>query len=358
MKAEIVSIGTELLLGSIADTNAQYLAQRLAGLGIDCYYISQVGDNQSRIVDVLTRAWARSDLTIITGGLGPTSDDLTREAIADLMGEVPVVVPALEESLRSFFAARGVRMPERNLKQATLIPSASVIANPVGTAPGWWIRSDSPYGARAIIALPGVPYEMKRMWELEVEPTLVQGTDAVIVSRTLKTLGIGESSAEEVVADLMTGSNPTLAPYAKPDGVHLRITAKAADRASALAMIEGLEAKVRERLGSAVYGADDDTPAGVVTGLLENAGLQIAVLEIGPGAVGAVAPLLSASERLVAANATPAPLDANTTLELKARSMLNETGADLLLGVAVQQVRSSEVDPVDSFDADVCLVAR
>src|SRR4051812_17098625 len=124
MRAEIVSIGTELLLGSITDTNASYLAQRLAALGIDCFYVSQVGDNQARIVDTLQRAVARSELVITTGGLGPTGDDLTRESIADLVGEAPHVVPELEERLRAFFARRGVPMPQGNIKQATVIPSA------------------------------------------------------------------------------------------------------------------------------------------------------------------------------------------------------------------------------------------
>ncbi|MEO5952843.1 MAG: competence/damage-inducible protein A, partial [Chloroflexia bacterium] len=182
MKAEIVSIGTELLLGTINDTNAQYLAQHLAGLGIDCYYVSQVGDNLGRITEVLQRAWDRSDLTITTGGLGPTADDLTRESIAAMLGETPQVVPELEESLRSFFARRGVKMPEQNIKQATILPSVTIIPNPIGTAPGWWVRRDTPNGKRAIVSMPGVPYEMKRMWEREVEPELAKVTGAIIVS--------------------------------------------------------------------------------------------------------------------------------------------------------------------------------
>src|SRR5258708_1194034 len=136
MKAEIVSIGTELLLGNITDTNASYLAQRLADFGVDCYYISQVGDNQSRIVETLRRAIGRSDLILTTGGLGPTADDLTRESIASLLDETPFVVRESEERLRAFFTRRGVSMPEQNIKQATLIPSASPLKNPIGTAPG------------------------------------------------------------------------------------------------------------------------------------------------------------------------------------------------------------------------------
>ncbi len=358
MKAEIVSIGTELLLGTINDTNAQYLAQRLARLGIDCYYISQVGDNLGRIVEVLERAWGRSDLTITTGGLGPTSDDLTREAIAALVGEPPVVVPELEEALRSFFSRRGGRMPERNLKQATTIPSASIIPNPLGTAPGWWVRGEVSHGSRSIVSMPGVPFEMKRMWEQEVEPKLAGITGTVIVSRTLKVMGMGESAVEEVVADLMTGSNPTLAPYAKPDGIHLRISAKASDLRAANAMIAQLEVRVRERLGTAIYGVDNETPAGVVGDLLNAANVEVAVLESGNGAIGALAPLLSASGKLASAVARPLEQHASRDdLELAARSLLIESGAALALAVQVAQETVGDDGHTVKFDADICLVA-
>src|ERR1700732_2002179 len=142
MRAEILSCGTELLLGHITDTNATYLAQSLATLGVDLYYVSQVGDNQGRIVETLRRAWERSDLIVMTGGLGPTEDDLARESIGALLGETMQVDPRLEAELRRLFAHISSKMPERNLKQATLIPSAKAIPNPVGTAPGWWVERD------------------------------------------------------------------------------------------------------------------------------------------------------------------------------------------------------------------------
>ena len=202
MKAEIVSIGTELLLGSITDTNAAYLAQRLSALGIDCYYVSQVGDNEARIIETLRRAVQRSDLTITTGGLGPTGDDLTREAIAGLLGKSPYVVPELEEQLRVFFSRRGLSMPSANSKQATLIASASVLSNPIGTAPGWLVKCPAVGGSeRYIVAMPGVPFEMKRMWEEEVEPWLRPICPSLLVSRTLKILGLGESAIDERVAE-------------------------------------------------------------------------------------------------------------------------------------------------------------
>jgi nicotinamide-nucleotide amidase len=156
MRAEIISCGTELLLGHITDTNATYLAQSLASLGIDLYFVSQVGDNQRRIVETLRRAWERSDLVIITGGLGPTEDDLARESISAMLGETMLVDPVLEAELRGMFATRNSVMPERNIKQATLIPSARAIANPLGTAPGWWVEKDG----HIIVAMPGVPREI------------------------------------------------------------------------------------------------------------------------------------------------------------------------------------------------------
>src|SRR4051812_22536265 len=155
MRAEIVSVGTELLLGQITDTNATYLAQTLADLGIDVYFVSQVGDNRGRLVETLRRGWERSDLIITTGGVGPTEDDLTREAISDLVGETPAVDAATVEMIRAFFRNRNADMPERNRKQAWLIPSAQALPNPVGTAPGWFVRKNE----KILVAMPGVPRE-------------------------------------------------------------------------------------------------------------------------------------------------------------------------------------------------------
>src|SRR5438034_429233 len=169
-KAELLSIGTELLLGQIVDTNANYLAGRLALLGIDCLHMQTVGDNLGRAKQAFERALARSDLVVATGGLGPTEDDLTREAIASALGETPSVDPALEAELVAWFAGRGLVMPERNRKQAWLIPSARALPNPNGTAPGWDVKKDG----KRIVAMPGVPREMTPMWE-SVEPSLTGG---------------------------------------------------------------------------------------------------------------------------------------------------------------------------------------
>lgn len=344
MRAEIVSIGTELLLGTITDTNASYLAQRLAGLGIDCYYVSQVGDNLERLVETLTRARSRSDLIVTTGGLGPTQDDLTREAIAALMGETMEADAAMEAELRAFFARRGVDMPAANLKQATLIASAEMLQNPVGTAPGWWVAmgGDAPGGV--IVAMPGVPYEMKRMWEREAEPRLraiAGGT--IIVSRTLKVLGMGESAVADKVSDLLEGSNPTLAPYAKQDGVHLRMTAKASDTSAALELIAPLEAAVRERLGEAIYGSDEENPFGVVRRMLEGQGMSFVLLEVGPPVAGALSQLLGGAGSLgalsVANLATISRLLGRSglgpeSLDEAVQMVSEATGADVVLAVS------------------------
>lgn len=363
MRAEIVSIGTELLLGTITDTNASYLAQRLAGLGIDCYYISQVGDNMDRLREVLQRAWSRSNLIVTTGGLGPTADDITREAIAEMLGEQLVVDEGLAEQVRGFFRRRGADMPERNLKQASLIPSAAAINNPVGTAPGWWVSRPTSAGNNCVIvSMPGVPFEMKRMWEREVEPRLRQDSETIIVSRTLKVLGMGESAVEQAVIDLMSGANPTLAPYAKQDGVHLRITAKATSDAVAREIIAPVEADIRERLGIAVYGADDDTPGGVVLSLLHARGLTLAVLEIGEGALAAVSLQLGA-DKAVRAVDTACDAEqamqmlgaADTRLQSLAASVIERSGADVALAIEAHTTVQEQAS--DAVQAEACIFA-
>lgn len=289
MRSEIVSVGTELLLGQIVDTNAAYLAGRLADLGITCHWISSVGDNLGRATDAFQRAVERSELVVATGGLGPTEDDLTREAIAAALGETPVVDPALEHELRDWFARRGFEMPERNRKQAWLIPSARALPNPFGTAPGWDVRRDG----RRIVAMPGVPREMTRMWEVEVEPELRGG--AAIRSRTLKLLGIGESAVEEALAELVRSTAPTVATYAKSDGVHVRITDTGADATAVAGRIARMEAAVRERVGAHVWGADAQTLGEVIGIGLQERGWRVATAEALSG--GEIARLLSESDR-------------------------------------------------------------
>ena len=276
MRAEIISIGTEILLGDIQDTNSRYIAQRLPGLGIDLFRMHQIGDNQARLAELFRSALQRADVVLCSGGLGPTEDDITRDAIAAAVGEEATINPDAEAHLRSFFAGRGIDMPERNLKQATIIPSGEILPNPRGTAPGWWVETSD----GIIVAMPGPPAEMTGMWANEVAPRLAgrAGGD-VIISRTIKTVGIGEGQVDEIVSPLLKSANPTIGVYAKTDGIHLRLTAKAADERQAGALIQPLERRIRDLFGSAVWGADDDTFAGAVGDLLKQRRLSLAVME-------------------------------------------------------------------------------
>jgi nicotinamide-nucleotide amidase len=274
MRAEIICVGSELLLGDIIDANTRYLALRLAALGIDLYYSTTVGDNQARLVDCLGRALGRSDLVLTTGGLGPTDDDVTREAIAELFGETPTVDETLAQELREFFALREIEMTPNNLKQVSLIPSARAIPNTRGTAPGWWATR----AGRSVIAMPGPPGELHNMWENEIEPRL-QRSDSVIRSRTLKLFNISESLVDSLLKPLTPSINPTVGVYAKIDGIHVRITAKAADDASALEAIEPVENEVRRVLGDFLWGSDNDTQESIAGELLMSRGATLAVAE-------------------------------------------------------------------------------
>jgi len=276
MKAEILSIGTEILLGEIVDTNAAYIASRLPGLGIDLYFKAVVGDNMERLSETIGRARERSDVVICTGGLGPTEDDLTREAICAVLGEEPHVDPALESTLRAFFERRGYVMPERNVKQCWLIPSARAIPNPRGTAPGWWVERDG----KIIVAMPGPPTEMTRMWENEVAPLLsARNPGGILVTRTLKTAGVGEGTVDEMMSPLLKSENPSIGIYARADGVHVRLAAKAPDEESAWKLILPVEGEARRILGAAIWGADDDTFESVVGDMARERGVTIATME-------------------------------------------------------------------------------
>jgi nicotinamide-nucleotide amidase len=265
VKAEIIAIGTEILLGEIVDTNSAFIARQLPELGIDLNYKTVVGDNMGRITETFQRAWGRSDLIITTGGLGPTEDDMTREGICALLGEEPVVDEMLERRLRAFFEGRGYPMPPSNIKQAWLIPSCRAIDNPRGTAPGWWTEKDG----RSIVSMPGVPGEMERMWNNEVRPELERRSDGqVLVTRTIKTVGIGEGSVDEMAKHLYGTPGIGIGTYARADGVHLRIGAKAATREEAWERIRPIEQEMETIFGSAIWGKDDDTLEGSIGDML------------------------------------------------------------------------------------------
>jgi len=275
MKAEIITTGTEILLGEIIDTNTSFLAGELAILGIDIHFTSSVGDNYDRLSDVLHQAWQRSDIIITTGGLGPTQGDITRNVIAAFMREEAYVDDSLKQNLIDYFSRLGVEMPENNIKQAMLIHSAEALLNPLGTAPGWWVEKDG----KIIIALPGPPGELKPMWRGQVVPRLQKRSGAIIVSRVLKTWGLSEGKVDELLTPFLLSANPTVAIYARQDGIVIRITAKSVGEDSAREMIAVMEADIRHVLGNHIWGADEETIAAVVVRLLADKGLTLAVCE-------------------------------------------------------------------------------
>ena len=331
MRAEIVSIGTELLLGEIVDTNTPFLAGQLPLLGINLYFTSSIGDNYERLLGVLKQAWQRSELIFTTGGLGPTQDDITREAIAGLLGEEFELDLGLKQNLVDYFACLGLEMPSSNLKQATLIPSATAIPNPRGTAPGWWVEK----GGQIIIAMPGPPNEMQFMWQNEVSPRLQQRSGAVILSRTIKTFGLGEATVDELIAPLASSSNPTLATYAKPDGIHLRITAKAVNPEEAQELISKREADVRAILSDYVWGVDDETPESIIGQLLVAKGLSLAVAEAYTG--GFLTYTLGSapqSESYFKGGLVTTSNEAKVALGLDSHLVISKANADIAMAMA------------------------
>jgi nicotinamide-nucleotide amidase len=275
LNAEVIGVGTELLLGQIANTNAQRLSAALASIGIDVYYHAAVGDNVDRMTEVITRAAGRSDVVIITGGLGPTPDDITREAISAAF-DVPLVRrDDLAAELRAFFERRGRRMPETNLRQTDL-PEGAVAISPEGTAPGFYLEARD----TLVVALPGVPWEMTQMLDKVVLPLLRGRSGAVTLSREILVAGLGESHTHERIEDLVAAqSNPTIAYLAGFGLVRVRITAKAADETAALAMIVPVEAEIRARLGRHAVPGEGSTLAQVLGNLLLARSATVAVAE-------------------------------------------------------------------------------
>ena len=276
MQAEIISIGTELLMGELTDTNASWIAGRLPALGIRLQWVSIIGDDLPMLTDAFRRGLERSDIIFTTGGLGPTQDDLTREAVAAAFGETPSVQEAELENLRQWFRNRGQDMPAHNVKQAHLIPSAEFIANHNGTAPGWWAQKDG----RHIICMPGPPGENRAMWQDAIDAQLKTLIDAeVTITRNIKTLGLGEAAVDEIVSEYFGLENPYLGIYSKADGIHLRIIARARDEAAARALIAPVEDAIHNRLAPYIWGYDDETPELAVGSALLERGLTLATME-------------------------------------------------------------------------------
>lgn len=276
MTAEILAVGTELLMGQIANTNAQYISGKLAELGINVYFHTVVGDNAARLEETLKRALNRSDIVITTGGLGPTKDDLTKETISKTMNRNLVLHEDILEDIKDFFSKKHRAMTEINIKQAYLPENSIVIPNPNGTAPGCIIED----GEKAVIMLPGPPKEMQPMFEETVFNYLKQKTGVILVSKMLKIFGIGESDIETRLMDLIDSqSNPTIAPYASQGEVTVRVTARCINNDEASEMLSPVVDEIKRRLGAAVYSEDGQTLEKVVFGLLKENGLVLATAE-------------------------------------------------------------------------------
>jgi nicotinamide-nucleotide amidase len=288
MRCEVLAVGTELLLGQIVDTNSAWIGEQLAASGIDSYEHRAVGDNQARIVAALADLLSRADAVVVCGGLGPTQDDLTRDALAELMGAPLVRRAELVSHIATMFRTRERDMPESNLRQADVPEGAEAIPNPIGTAPG--LRC--PIGDRVVYAVPGVPYEMQQMLHDHVVPDLLRraGEASAIVSRSLKTWGTSESALAEMIAHRVDAqTNPTIAFLARGiEGLVVRITAKAATEEQARALVEAEEREVRGVLGDLVFGVDDETMEHAVLERLRRRGWTLGVAEsLTGGLIGA-----------------------------------------------------------------------
>jgi nicotinamide-nucleotide amidase len=330
LRCDVVAVGTELLLGQITDTNSAHIGEQLALNGIDSLRQVKVGDNLGRIVAELRYALSLADAVIVCGGLGPTHDDITREAIAEVMGVPLVPDEEVAERIRQMFAARGRRMPENNLRQAMVPDGATVIPQTRGTAPGLIC----PVGEKAVYATPGVPHELYDMLERVVLPDLRRrsGDTAAIVSRVLRTWGDSESGLNERLAPLIDrldeAGNPTLAFLASGwEGLKVRLTAKAPSAEEAAALLDGAEAEVRAEVGDLIFGVDGDTMESIVLQLLRERGLSLGLAE-------------SVTGGLVAARLTSVP-GASDVLRGCIVSYARDVKYDLL-GVPVGPVVSSE----------------
>ncbi|WP_254952796.1 MULTISPECIES: competence/damage-inducible protein A [unclassified Cyanobium] len=294
---EVLCIGTELLLGNIVNGNARWLAEQLAALGVVHHRQQVVGDNRERLIEAVRQASGRCRVLITTGGLGPTPDDLTTEAIAAAFGADLVEHGEIWAAIQARITARGRSVAASNRKQALLPRGAAVLPNPTGTAPGMiW----TPVPGFTVLTFPGVPSELRAMWDATAAPWLQQAglADGVFASRMLRFWGVAESDLAERVQDLLALENPTVAPYAGAGEVKLRVTARAADGAAAAALLAPVEAELRRRTGASCFGADGDSLASVVLAELRRRGESLAVAEscTGGGLGAALVAVPGASE--------------------------------------------------------------
>ena len=277
MTVELISVGTEILMGNIVNTNAAWLAKECAALGMSCFYQSVVGDNEERLKEQMKTSLERSDVVILTGGLGPTTDDLTKETAALLMGKKLVTDQHSLERVEAYFQVRGIEMTENNKKQALVPEGARVLDNDNGTAPGLILES----GEKCMILLPGPPNEMKPLFEAQVKPYLKALSPCVLYSRTVKLCGIGESKAAAMVQDMIDAQeNPTIAPYAKTGEVHFRVTAQAQNEKEGKKLVKPVVKELKRRFGQAVFATkEEETLERALAELLLEKGLTIAFAE-------------------------------------------------------------------------------
>ena len=341
LTAELLSIGSELTVGETRDTNAAELARSLTEAGVNVGRITALPDRLEIVVDAFATGLERADLVVSTGGLGPTPDDLTRESIAKVWGETPVVDPELERWLRELWARRDIPFPELNLKQAWRIPSADPMPNPHGTAPGWFVsRSDG----RVAIALPGPPREMRPMWADHALPRLrSRGLGADTVVRTYRLMGIGESQVAEILGEeLLRTANPEVATYARAEAVDVRISAMgeggaAASARSAEALLEEAAAIVTERLGANIWATGDQTWSGAIGARLSERGWRLALVELGTR--GQMTALLGDVDWLTVAETRPnehGDEDEATLIDL-ARQVRDRAGVEVGLAVRARE---------------------
>lgn len=276
MKAELISVGTEILLGDIVNTNARFLARELASIGIDVYRQEVIGDNEDRLLNAFDEALKRSDMVITTGGLGPTGDDLTKETACKYFNMDMELHEESYEALKKYFTRLDKRITESNMKQVYFPKEAIVLPNPNGTAPGAILQKNNKF----IVILPGPPKEMKPMFLNHVKGYLEPKGSGMIVSKVLRVLGIGESFMAEKVKDIIdNNTNPTVAPYAKEEDVLLRISAKASSKEEGYKIIEPVKKEIMDKLGNFCYGEDDDTIEEVVAKLLLEKNIKISTAE-------------------------------------------------------------------------------
>jgi nicotinamide-nucleotide amidase len=349
LNAELLSIGSELTVGETRDTNAGDVARSLTAIGVSVERIQALPDRLGTVRDAIASAMQRADLVVTTGGLGPTPDDLTREAIASALGETPAVDPEIEAWLRALWDRRGQAFPEMNLKQAWLIPSAIALPNPNGTAPGWWVeRADG----GLVVSLPGPPREMEPMWAGQVLPRLAsRGAGSELATRTLRLAGIGESQVADLLGEeLLRAADPVVATYARADAVDIRISSTAgasaaeshaADAGSPIQRVNAMTERIRAEIGDHVWAEGETTWPEAVGSALRAHRLSLAVVEVATG--GSLATLLGDQPWLrfteslagdipaVAAHSTPVGLEA------LARRGMEVGGASVGIGVRARR---------------------